>query len=464
MSFFDLPLVEDLIDRNVAESQFAKARQVFLGFNALAEKQLPPPPIAGDLRPYQMDGLKWLDYLYAHGLGGCLADDMGLGKTVQTLAVLKDKPLGRSLFEALPQATRDAIAAVTWEKSATIEQLEQTLGHEIATVNPDRQRIYFEPFLLHPELGFLTIRKTRESYWHYSREQEKPKKQDYSLLLPDAIRRVFKAFVPPPPDFELRPQDDPSAKAGARYECGEKAIADLRLVAEYIAQGHLKYTKAERVAMPSLRAIHRLMNGPEFFNDSGDSDRELLRTRLLVGGMAFAGEKEREQLLTRADSATSVRDLFEKVSVNAALLHEELLAHLANSQNRWCTYEVADGPPSRSVVTLDGARLLATCRDADALTELALAQFFETLTPGRYRMTPKSLLGGCSSRADIEERIRLFRRVVSANPPPVWPARRGQTGCRTDRSSPIAASATDWGIESRKRPEEIIIRSRRRSH
>jgi SNF2 family DNA or RNA helicase len=40
------------------------------------------------LRPYQRDGLKWLNYLHQHGLGGCLADDMGLGKTVQTIALL----------------------------------------------------------------------------------------------------------------------------------------------------------------------------------------------------------------------------------------------------------------------------------------------------------------------------------------------------------------------------------------
>ncbi len=88
VSFFDLPLIEELIDRKTAEAEFSKARQVFLGFNALADKELPAPPIAGDLRPYQMDGLKWLDYLHTHGLGGCLADDMGLGKTVQTIALL----------------------------------------------------------------------------------------------------------------------------------------------------------------------------------------------------------------------------------------------------------------------------------------------------------------------------------------------------------------------------------------
>lgn len=97
VSFFDLPLIEELIDRHVAETQFAQARQVFLGFNTLAQTTLPDPPIACELRPYQRDGLKWLDYLHTHRLGGCLADDMGLGKTVQTLALLA------RLYPAEPQ-------------------------------------------------------------------------------------------------------------------------------------------------------------------------------------------------------------------------------------------------------------------------------------------------------------------------------------------------------------------------
>ena len=31
-------------------------------------------------------------------------------------------------------------------------------------------------------------------------------------------------------------------------------------------------------------------------------------------------------------------------------------------------------------------------------------------------------LGGCASRADVEERIRLFRRIVSDRPPALWEA------------------------------------------
>ena len=39
-----------------------------------------------ELRPYQRQGLAWLQRLRANGLSGCLGDDMGLGKTAQTIA------------------------------------------------------------------------------------------------------------------------------------------------------------------------------------------------------------------------------------------------------------------------------------------------------------------------------------------------------------------------------------------
>ncbi|MCU1501517.1 MAG: hypothetical protein JWM12_871 [Ilumatobacteraceae bacterium] len=47
-----------------------------------------PPAFAATLRPYQLRGLGWLQFLRRLGLGGCLADDMGLGKTPTTLAHL----------------------------------------------------------------------------------------------------------------------------------------------------------------------------------------------------------------------------------------------------------------------------------------------------------------------------------------------------------------------------------------
>ena len=47
-----------------------------------------PETVRAELRPYQLDGYRWLQFLATHGLNGILADDMGLGKTLQTLAHL----------------------------------------------------------------------------------------------------------------------------------------------------------------------------------------------------------------------------------------------------------------------------------------------------------------------------------------------------------------------------------------
>ena len=47
-----------------------------------------PVGLKAELRSYQLDGFRWLAYLWQSGLGGILADDMGLGKTLQTLALV----------------------------------------------------------------------------------------------------------------------------------------------------------------------------------------------------------------------------------------------------------------------------------------------------------------------------------------------------------------------------------------
>ena len=65
------------------------------GRSALPEVATPEGLMA-ELRPYQQQGLVWLQFLRANGLAGILADDMGLGKTVQTLAhILVEKQAGR---------------------------------------------------------------------------------------------------------------------------------------------------------------------------------------------------------------------------------------------------------------------------------------------------------------------------------------------------------------------------------
>lgn len=54
----------------------------------------PSAALQATLRPYQLQGLTWLNALDEFNFGGCLADDMGLGKTIQIIAfilALKEK-------------------------------------------------------------------------------------------------------------------------------------------------------------------------------------------------------------------------------------------------------------------------------------------------------------------------------------------------------------------------------------
>ncbi|UVE19701.1 SNF2-related protein [Pseudomonas sp. LS44] len=56
----------------------------------------PPAGLNATLRPYQLEGLSWMQILRELGAGGVLGDDMGLGKTLQSLAhLLVEKQAGR---------------------------------------------------------------------------------------------------------------------------------------------------------------------------------------------------------------------------------------------------------------------------------------------------------------------------------------------------------------------------------
>ena len=71
------------------------------GAKSLPEVPL-PAGVRATLRPYQQQGLNWLQFLSANGLAGVLADDMGLGKTLQTLAHIQvEKDAGRLTHPAL---------------------------------------------------------------------------------------------------------------------------------------------------------------------------------------------------------------------------------------------------------------------------------------------------------------------------------------------------------------------------
>ncbi|GGE43562.1 SNF2 family DNA or RNA helicase [Pedobacter psychrotolerans] len=80
-------LYEDALLDGEVKNELKRYQQKFEGTDSIQEIEV-PESLNATLRPYQKDGLNWLNFLDDFNFGACLADDMGLGKTIQILAFI----------------------------------------------------------------------------------------------------------------------------------------------------------------------------------------------------------------------------------------------------------------------------------------------------------------------------------------------------------------------------------------
>lgn len=91
LSKYHLSVIDELYNNIDGEEVMIKLEERYdrlRSFNRINEVN-PPKHLAHILRPYQIAGYHWLNYLSEVGWGGILADDMGLGKTVQALSFIQ---------------------------------------------------------------------------------------------------------------------------------------------------------------------------------------------------------------------------------------------------------------------------------------------------------------------------------------------------------------------------------------
>ncbi|MBD1392367.1 DEAD/DEAH box helicase [Mucilaginibacter sp. ZB1P21] len=77
---------DEVLDEEVRQ-EIANYRDKFAAFESIKDAPI-PAGLKATLRPYQQQGLNWLNFLDDFNFGGCLADDMGLGKTMQIIAFI----------------------------------------------------------------------------------------------------------------------------------------------------------------------------------------------------------------------------------------------------------------------------------------------------------------------------------------------------------------------------------------
>jgi superfamily II DNA or RNA helicase len=89
VSRHDLGLWAELDEIGLVDAQASRWARSARALRDLTElPAVDPVGVQADLRHYQLEGFRWLAFLWRSGLGGILADDMGLGKTLQTLALM----------------------------------------------------------------------------------------------------------------------------------------------------------------------------------------------------------------------------------------------------------------------------------------------------------------------------------------------------------------------------------------
>jgi non-specific serine/threonine protein kinase len=91
LSRYHLSVIDDLYENRNEEELSIQLEEKYERIKDNHQvKEIPPPEnLEHTLRPYQVSGFQWLNYLQEVGWGGILADDMGLGKTVQALYMLQ---------------------------------------------------------------------------------------------------------------------------------------------------------------------------------------------------------------------------------------------------------------------------------------------------------------------------------------------------------------------------------------
>jgi SNF2 family DNA or RNA helicase len=139
-----------------------------------------PPGFALELRPYQQEGLAWLQYLREQDLSGILADDMGLGKTAQTLAhLLTEKEAGRLDKPALVVLPTSLI--FNWKHEAT----RFAPGLKVISLHGKDRHAQFDHVAEH-DVALTTY----PLLW---RDHEALEKQDYHMLILDEAQTVKNA-------------------------------------------------------------------------------------------------------------------------------------------------------------------------------------------------------------------------------------------------------------------------------
>ncbi|HYL19852.1 MAG TPA: DEAD/DEAH box helicase [Burkholderiales bacterium] len=361
-----------------------------------------PADFAAQLRPYQEQGLAWLQFLREYGLGGILADDMGLGKTVQALAhLLIEKQSGRLDRPALVVAPTSVLPNWKAEAARFAPQLRVHVSHGL------KRKTSFAQIAAHDIV--LT------TYPLLARDQEALMGHEFHLVILDEAQQVKNAQT-----------------QAARVVSQLKARNRLCLTGTPLENNLAELWSLFNFLMPGLlgdaATFRRLYRTP--IEKHGDEARRNSLARRL---RPFLLRRTKEQVAQELPAKTEIvrpielagaqRDLYETVR---ASMHERVRAEIA-----------ARGLAQSHIVVLDALlKLRQVCCDPrlvkidsakkvkeSAKLELLLEMLEELLPEGRRIL----LFSQFTSMLELIERELAARQTAYVK----------LTGDTRDRAAPV---------------------------
>ena len=231
------------------------------------------------------------------------------------------------MFGAMDQQLYQLLEFLVWDGDHWLSQVEDKLGFEISykkTVKPQynygRERV---ECMLKSEMFWIAF---EEESTYYSKQGR------VSVRIPPALRGVLRQYMPKPRGYTIEPVDTVPSEIHT-FRCDDFIAEDFRVVADYIARGHLEFNKNETIRKPCIRALEKLTEGGEFFpGEKASAKLPLLRHELVISIIAACGPTLRNAMLEEPpDPKKLLRPLCDELFSRPEWFHEVVLPHLKSS-------------------------------------------------------------------------------------------------------------------------------------
>ena len=143
------------------------------------------------LRPYQLDGVAWMQFLREHGLAGILADDMGIGKTAQMLAnILLEKISGRMTSPVLVVIPTSLMFNWRTEAARFTPELKVVSWHGADRHESEHEIFQSDIVLTTYTLVWRDEEMLAKTNWHYVILDEAQNAKNANSKTAQAIRKI----------------------------------------------------------------------------------------------------------------------------------------------------------------------------------------------------------------------------------------------------------------------------------